>query len=60
MTNAWNVTEAEYQTAKEREHDPHYAPEDRAAYWQLIRFYRNQLFLRDQAARALKLIRARP
>jgi len=58
MTNAWNVTEDEYKIAIERSRDDKTSAEDSAAYWQLCRFYRGQIFLRDQAAHALHLIRS--
>lgn len=57
MTNAWNVTEQEYKTALERSRDGDTPAADSADYWQLVRFYRGQIFLRDNAARALRLIR---
>lgn len=57
MTNAWNITEAEYRKALELSRDSGTSPEHSAAYWQLCRFYRGQIFLRDQAALACRLIR---
>jgi hypothetical protein len=57
MTNAWNVTEAEYREALELSRDGNTSPEHSAVYWQLCRFYRGQIFLRDQAALAVRLIR---
>lgn len=57
MSNAWNVTEAEYQEALKRSRDPLTPRDDSAAYWQLCRYYRGQVFHRDDAMRAGRLIR---
>lgn len=57
MTNAWNVTEDEYKTAQARSRDLNTSSEHSEAYWQLCRFYRGQIFYRDQAAIAVRLIR---
>jgi len=57
MNNAWNVTEAEYRIALEHVRDANTPDDDSAAYWQLCRYYRGQIFHRDDAARALQLIR---
>jgi hypothetical protein len=57
MTNAWNITETEYQIALDRSRDGNTPRDDSAAYWQLIRFYRGQTFYRDEAAKAVRLIR---
>lgn len=59
MSNAWNVTEAEYRVALERSRDGNTAPEHSEAYWQLCRYYRGQIFNRDQAALAVTLIRGK-
>lgn len=56
-SNAWNVTEAEYREALKRERDDRTSPNDKADYWQLVRFYRGEIFIRDAAERAAKLIR---
>jgi hypothetical protein len=57
MTNSWNVTENEYHTALERSRDSETLPDESAAYWQLCRYYHGQIFHRDEAAQALRLIR---
>jgi hypothetical protein len=57
MSTAWNITEAEYRRALELSRDGNTPPEDSAAYWQLCRFYRNEIFLREEVARAVQLIR---
>lgn len=57
MSNAWNVTETEYRKALELSRDGSVPPDDSAAYWQLVRFYRGQIFYRDEAAKAVQLIR---
>jgi len=57
MSNAWNVTEDEYRTALERSRSENTLPTDSAAYWQLCRYYRGQIFHRDEAAFAVRLIR---
>jgi hypothetical protein len=57
MTNAWNITEAEYKRALELSRDEKTPRDDSAAYWQLCRFYRGQIFHRDEAARAARMIR---
>lgn len=57
MPNAWNVTDAEYGKALELARDTNTSPQDSADYWQLCRYYRGQIFHRDEAARALQLIR---
>lgn len=57
MTNAWGITEAEYKLALERSRDGNTSPQDSSDYWQLCRFYRGQVFYRDQAARGARLVR---
>ncbi len=57
MSNAWNVTEAEYRRALELSRDASTPEQDSADYWQLCRFYRGLVFHRDQAARAARLLR---
>ena len=57
MSNEWNVTEDEYLEALERSRDGATSWQDSADYWQLCRFYRGQVFFRDEVARALRLIR---
>jgi len=59
MTDVWNVTEAEYREALELSRDGNISPEHSAAYWQLCRYYRGQIFHRDEAALAVRLIRHR-
>lgn len=54
---AWNVTETEYRRALELSRHPDTSPEDSAAYWQLCRYYRGQIFGGDDAARALRMLR---
>ena len=58
-SSVWGVTDDECQTALERLRDRDTSPEDAIAYWQLYRFYHGQIFLRDQAERAVHLIRGR-
>ena len=55
--NSWNVTEAEYKRALELSRDGGTPSDDSAAYWQLCRYYRGQMFLAPDAERALKMIR---
>jgi hypothetical protein len=57
MPNAWNVTEEEFKEARKREQDQSTSEKDKADYWQLMRFFRGQLFYRDAVARAVNLIR---
>ena len=54
---AWGLTEAEYHKALELSRDSNTPSDDSAAYWQLARMYRGQLFIRTEAERAFKLIR---
>ena len=56
MSNAWNVTEAEYRKALEmlRSDTDRTCAED---LWQLIRFYRGEVFYRDYAERGVKVVR---
>ena len=57
-TNAWGVTHQEYKTALNRAYNDGAIPRhDNEAYWQLVRFYRGEIFNRDLAARAVRLIR---
>jgi hypothetical protein len=58
MSNAWGITEKEYQKALELSRDSNTFRDDSADCWQLCRFYRGQVFNRDQAARAAHLVRA--
>lgn len=58
MSNVWNVTATEYKTALQLSRETSTSPEDSGAYWQLCRFYRGQIFHRDEAARAVRLLRA--
>ena len=53
-SNVWQMTEVEYGLALERARADR---DDKADYWQLVRFYRGEIFHRDQAARALLFIR---
>jgi len=58
MSNAWNVSEQEYETALRRSHNDGAIPRhDNEAYWQLVRYYRGEIFDRDLAARAVQLLR---
>lgn len=57
MANPWNITEAEYEEARALSSNANVNEEDAAEYWQLVRFYRNQIFNRDQAERAVRRIR---
>jgi hypothetical protein len=60
MTKQFNpdsICHAEYKIALERARDSATALEDSEAYWQLCRVYRGQIHHRDQAARALQMIR---
>ncbi len=57
MNNVWNVTESEYRRALELSRDGKTPDQDSADFWQLCRFYRGQIFHRDQAAHALNLLR---
>ncbi len=56
MSNAWNVTEAEYRKALEMLRDDSDGPlaED---LFQLVRFYRGGVFHRDYAERGLRVVR---
>jgi hypothetical protein len=56
-TNAWGITEDEYKKALELSRDSKTSPDDSRDLWQLCRFYRGQVFNRDQAARAAHLVR---
>ena len=57
MSNAWNITEAEYKKALELSRDHDVGAADAASCWQLCRYYRGQIFIRDQAAHAARLVR---
>jgi hypothetical protein len=57
MTNAWGITESEYRIALERSRASDTSSDNAADYWQLCRFYRGQVFERDAAARAVRMIR---
>jgi hypothetical protein len=50
---AWS----EYCEARKRAEDANTSPDDAEDYWQLCRFYRGQIFHREKATRALRLIR---
>ena len=57
MSNAQNTVEAEYRKAQEmlcNDNDRTHAED----LWQLIRFYRGEVFYRDYAERAAKVVRA--
>jgi hypothetical protein len=55
MSNAWNITETEYRKAQEMVRNDHIDAED---LWQLIRFYRGEVFYRDYAERGAEIVRA--
>ena len=57
MSNVWNVTELEFRQARKRSDDNTFTEEERKDYWQLVRFYRNEIFIRDAAARAVQRLR---
>lgn len=57
MPNVWNVTEKEYRMALKLTRDASTSLRDNEAYWQLCRYYRGQIFHRDDAARGVLLIR---
>lgn len=57
MSNVWGVTEAEYKEALTRSRDGRTTAEASSEYWQLCRFYRGQVFHRDQAERAIWRLR---
>lgn len=57
MSNSFNVTEAEYQTALERLLTCKILDQDSADYWQLCCAYRGETYSRLSLARALTLLR---
>jgi hypothetical protein len=56
MTNAWNVTENEYRKARQMFRDST-SDSDQEALCQLIRYYRGEIFYRDEAERGCRLVR---
>ena len=55
--NALGVTPLEYQTARELSSDANVSEDDAPAYWQVVRYYRGQLFDRAEVERALRMLR---
>lgn len=51
------ISELEYQTARELSEDAGTSPADSADLWQVCRWYRGQIFDREQAERALHKLR---
>jgi hypothetical protein len=56
MRDVWKVTDAEYRQALEL--SKHQNPAIAKPAYQLVRFCREQIFYRDQAAHALQMIRS--
>lgn len=55
--NEWGITEAEFEEATKRFWEPKTPKEDKDAYWQLIRYWKRNIFLRTECERAVKLLR---
>jgi len=51
------ITEIEYRCAINLSRLSDISKEDLAAYWQLCRCYRGQIYIREEAERALKILR---
>lgn len=56
-SNSWGVTEAECKIAYDLSSDANLNGEEANEYWQLVRYFRGQIYNGDQARRAIQRIR---
>ena len=59
MDNAFSITPREYEEAIKQYEAVYTLDADRASYFQLLRYYRGQISVDSEVARAIQMIRGR-